>query len=416
MNIAIVGSGIAGLTAAYLLNRAHDVEVFEREDYAGGHAHTVSINTGDHELGLDTGFIVYNEHTYPGFTKLLRELRVTTKAGDMSISIRCRACRMEYSSRGIRGLLAQRGGVAQPQRWRMGLDMLRFYRDARRVLADGSVDQMTLAGYLSSKRYGGEFVRHFIKPLAAAVWSTPPGQVDAFPVRYFLHFLTNHGIIGLQPAFVWRTVEGGSSRYVRAMTETFTRGVRLSTPVRKVWRHGDGVMVRLSDGSCRGFDKVVLACHADEALRLLADASCEEQRALGGFAYSRNHAVLHTDASMLPERLAARASWNHVTDDCRGDGATLGMTYHLNRLQALDEPAAYCVSLNAGDLRPDSVIREMAYDHPTYTFETLAAQKALQSLSGDRHTYFAGAYLGYGFHEDGLQSGALVAASLGVRL
>lgn len=414
MKIAIVGAGIAGLTAAYLLNRAHEVELFERNDYAGGHANTVSVDAGGREVALDTGFIVYNEHTYPGFTKLLSDLRVATKAGDMSISVRCRACRVEYSSRGLAGMLALRRSLIHPARWRMGVDILRFYRDAVRVVRDRSVDEMTLGAYLRDRCYGGEFVRHFIVPLASAVWSTPPGQIDAFPVRYFVRFLVNHGIIGLQPAFVWRTVEDGSQSYVRAMTATFPCRTRLETAVQHVSRHADGVDLGLADGSCRSFDKVVLACHADEALRLLADPGSEEQRALSAFTYTMNEAVLHTDASMLPERPAARASWNYATDDCRRHGAALGMTYHLNRLQALDEPADYCVSLNTTGVRPESIIRTMSYDHPSYTFETLAAQQVLLRLNGERHTYFAGAHLGYGFHEDGLQSGARVAELLGV--
>jgi predicted NAD/FAD-binding protein len=413
MKIAIVGGGVSGLTAAYLLNRKHDIEVFEQNDYAGGHANTVLAAVGGRELGLDTGFIVYNEHTYPGFSGLLRELSVETKAGDMSISVRCRACRLEYSSRGLRGMLAQRSSVLRPARWSLGRDILRFFRDTRRVLREGSHQQATLRVFLREQRYSNEFVRHFVMPLASAVWSTPPGAVGDLPARYFLAFLQNHGIIGLQPAFVWRTVSGGSREYVRRLTASFDRRVRLSTPVRAVRRDAEGVQIVLADGRERGFDKVVLACHADQALHLLADPSDEERRALASFSYTVNRAVLHTDAAMLPRLSAARASWNYVTDDCRLAGNVLGMTYHLNRLQALDEPVDYCVSLNA-EVTPSAVLREMIYEHPAYTFGTLAAQQALSSLNGERHTYYAGAHLGYGFHEDGFQSGAGVAAMLGV--
>ena len=416
MKIAVVGSGIAGLTAAYLLNRAHDVELFERNDYAGGHANTVTVEAGGRRVGLDTGFIVYNERTYPGFTHLLATLGVRTKAGEMSISVRCRACRMEYSSRGLGGMLADRGNVLRRRRWLLGLDILRFYRDTRRALDTGGHDGVTIDEFVRGRGYGGEFVRHFLLPLASAVWSTPTGEMGAFPVTYFLRFLSNHGIIGLQPAFVWRTVDGGSKTYVRAMTDTFACRVRLSAPVRAVVRDGDGVALCLGSGEGRRFDKVVLACHADEALRLLGDASDDERRALGGFSYTANPAVLHTDASMLPRRPAARAAWNYVTDDCRRTGGALGMTYDLNRLQALDEAETYCVSLNARGVRPDTIIREMTYDHPRYTFETLAAQQAVERMNGARHTFFAGAHLGYGFHEDGFASGARVAAAFGIAL
>jgi predicted NAD/FAD-binding protein len=413
MKIAVVGAGISGLTAAYLLNRKHDIEVFERNDYAGGHANTVVADVGGRHVGLDTGFIVYNDHTYRGFSGLLRELGVATKAGDMSISVRCGACRLEYSSRGVRGMLAQPSNLLRPARWGLGRDILRFFRDTRRALREGSYDQATLDLFMREQRYGGEFVRHFLLPLAAAVWSTPAGSVGDLPARYFLEFLQNHGIIGLQPAFVWRTVSGGSREYVRRLTASFDCRVRLSTPVRAVRRDADGVRVVLADGCERSFDKIVLACHADQALRLLADASVDEEAALRGFSYTVNRAVLHTDASMLPRRYAARASWNYATDDCRVPDGTLGMTYHLNRLQVLDEPVEYCVSLNAG-VAPAAVIRGLTYEHPAYTFGTLAAQQALLSLNGTRHTYYAGAHLGYGFHEDGFQSGVRVAALLGV--
>jgi len=262
MKIAVVGGGVSGLTAAYLLNRAHEVEVFERSDYAGGHANTVVVDAGGRDLGLDTGFIVYNDHTYPGFSGLLRELGVETKAGDMSISVRCRACRLEYSSRGLRGMLAQRSNVLRPARWSLGRDILRFFRDTRRVLREGSHQQATLGAFLREQRYSNEFVRHFVMPLASAVWSTPPGAVNDLPAHYFLGFLQNHGIIGLQPAFVWRTVSGGSREYVRRLTASFDCRVRLSTPVRAVRRDAEGVQVVLADGRERGFDKVVLACHA----------------------------------------------------------------------------------------------------------------------------------------------------------
>lgn len=417
MKIAIIGAGISGLTAAYLLNRAHDVELFERSDYAGGHAHTIDATTPDgRSVGLDTGFIVYNEHTYPGFTRLLAELHVPTKAGDMSLSVTCRACRLEYSSRGLRGMVAQRRTLARPRRWILGVDIFRFYRDCRAVMREGGYEEATLDQFLAGKRYSGEFRRHFILPLAAAVWSTPARDAGSFPARYFLNFLHNHGIIGLQPAYVWRTVAGGSRRYVDAMLSTMPDRARLNAPVRTVHRDADGVRLALADGGCRSFDKVVIATHADEALSLLADPSPDERAALSGFGYTTNSVALHTDDALLSKRAHVRSSWNYAIDNCRRDDGPLAMTFYLNRLQALDEPVDYCVSLNAGGIRPDAVIAEMTYEHPRYTFGTLSAQQRIARINGERNTHFAGAHLGYGFHEDGLRSGANVAAAYGVTL
>ena len=416
MKIAVVGAGISGLTAAYLLNREHEVTVYEAADYVGGHANTVTIDAGDRELGLDTGFIVYNEHTYPGFTKLLRTLGVATKVGDMSLSVRCRACKIEYSSRGLAGFLAQRRNAVRPSRAMLALDMLRFFRDTRHAVTSGRFSDATVDDFVHNRRYSGEFVRHFLLPLASAVWSTPHHEVGAFPAQYFLRFLLNHGIIGLQPAHVWRTVAGGSKRYVSAMTEQFDDRIRTSTPVREVRRDADGVTVTLNGGEAARYDRLVLATHADQALQMMADATTEEIAALSLFAYTTNDAVLHTDAAMLPAKESVRASWNYTTDDCRAPGASLGMTYRLNRLQALDEPHDYCVSLNTRAIRPDTIISEMTYEHPQYTFGTLAGQKAVEALQGQRGTFFAGAHLGYGFHEDGLQSGARVARWFGIEL
>lgn len=416
MRIAVIGAGISGLTAAYLLNREHEVHLYERADYVGGHANTVTIDGGDREVGLDTGFIVYNEHTYPGFTKLLAQLGVRTKAGDMSLSVRCRACRMAYCSRGLAGFLAQRTNALRPARAMLAVDVLRFFRDTRRAVTSGSYDSATIDEFVRGRRYGGEFVRHFLVPLASAVWSAPSSSVGAFPAAYFLRFLHNHGIIGLQPAYVWRTVEGGSKRYVAAMIDGFADRVRTSTPVRAVRRDADGVDVVGDGAEPERYDRVVMATHANEAVSLLADASDAERAALSAFRYTTNHAVLHNDARMLPSREPLRASWNYATADCRSAAESLGMTYHLNRLQALDESEDYCVSLNARGIAPASVIAEMTYEHPQYTFGTLAAQDEVETLQGDRNTFFAGAHLGHGFHEDGLQSGVRVAQRFGIAL
>jgi predicted NAD/FAD-binding protein len=415
VRIAIVGAGISGLTAAYLLSRAHEVELFERNDYAGGHTNTVTLETPSGELGLDTGFIVYNETTYPGFTRLLAGLGVATQPSEMSLAVSCRPCDLEYSSRGARGMLAQPINLARPRRWRFAWDIYRFFRTAGAAMTSENLGDATLSDFISRERYGSEFRRHFVVPLVAAVWSTPPHEADAFPAQHFLRFIHNHGLIGRTRGLRWRTVSGGSQTYVKRLLAAFPGRTRLSAPVTAVRRGAADVQVMVAGGEWRTFDKVVLACHADEALALLVDPGDEERSALAAFTYTPNRIVLHTDATVLPKRKAARASWNYTTADCRRPGAPLALTYHLNRLQAIGPGVDYCVSVNPRlPICPESVIRELSYDHPRFTFETIAAQKRIEALNGERHTYFAGAHLGYGFHEDGFQSAVRVARHLGV--
>jgi predicted NAD/FAD-binding protein len=415
MRVAVVGAGVAGLTVTYLLSRAHDVELFERNDYPCGHVRTLKVNESGRDVALDAGFVVFNEQTYPGFTQLLRDLDVRTQAGDMSFSVACRACGLEYSSKGIPGLLAQQRNVFRPNHWQLAFDILRFYRDTERILDAGAFDDATVGSYLRARHYGGEFARHYLIPLGAAIWSAPPGELAAFPLRYCLGFLHNHGLIGRGRVHQWLTVVGGAKNYVDRMVERFPLGVRLSTPVTCVSRGPDGVRLRLGDGELRDFDRVVFACHADEALALLADASHEESHALGGFTYKTNEAVLHTAGSFLPRHERAKSSWNYQTPNCRSARDEIGVTYHLNRLQSIRSDIDYCVTLNARDRVPaGAILREMTYQHPQYTFRALEAQRALTRLNGVRHTFFAGAHMGFGFHEDGYQSAVRVAAEFGI--
>ncbi len=417
MRVAIVGAGISGLAAAYLLRRTHEVELFERNDYFGGHSNTIAAQQEGQALGLDTGFVVYNEAAYPGFSRLLAELRVPTQTSDMSFAVSCRACRVEFSSRGLKGLVADHGVLVKPARWRLGWDVARFYRDGPRSISDPEVECLTLAGYLKRRGFSGEFRRHFILPLAAAVWSMAPGAADDFPAKYFLRFVYNHGLIGNAASgrWRWRTVVGGSRRYVEAVVKELGCGAHAAAPVRAIRRRGEGAVIDLASGESHRFDAVVLACHADEARALLADASPEEEAALDSFSYGENRAVLHTDPALLPRRVAARASWNYITSDCRREGAPLALTYHLNRLQSIWRGPDYCVSVNPEiEPRPETVLREMVFSHPQYSFRTLEGQRLLEALQGRRRTFFAGAHLGYGFHEDGFASALRVAARLGV--
>jgi predicted NAD/FAD-binding protein len=413
MRVAVVGAGISGLTAAYYLSRAHEVDLYERNDYAGGHTRTVCFDDGKNVLGLDMGFMVYNEASYPGFSALLRELGIETQPSDMSFGVSCAACKVEYSSRGVPGMLAHRSSAVRPSMLRLGFDIVRFYRDAVRCLSNRAFEDVTVTRYLSEKRYSDGFRRHFIYPLLAAVWSTPPSMVDVFPLQYFLRFIHNHGLIG-PGAFRWRTVKGGSARYVDRMLSTSRVTTRISAPARSVRRGPYTVSVTTEDCRTAAYDKVVLACHADEALDLLSDAGHKEIEALSAFTYTKNSVVLHSDKAMLPTSRAARASWNYVTPDCRAPSAPLTLTYHLNRLQALDTDQHFCVSLNAKDIEPQSVIHQSEFSHPRYTFRTLEGQRLIGEIQGERHTFFAGAYLGYGFHEDGYVAGRDVAAMLGV--
>lgn len=414
MRIGIVGAGIAGLAAARVLAREHQVQVYERDAHAGGHAHTAVVRTAAGEIAVDTGFIVYNETTYPGFSAMLRELDVPTQASDMSFGCRCLSCGLEYSSRGLSGFFAQRRMVLRSRHWRLLADLRAFFAEARRLLETGDGAELTLGAWLASRVPGRDLGGHFLVPLTAAVWSTAPAEVLDFPLLHLLRFLSNHGLIGMGRTLRWRTVNGGSREYVRRLVASLPGGaVRLSAGARAVRPLPDGgVEILLSGGDRPRFDRVVLATHADHALALLPDATSREREALGGFRYSSNRVVLHTDAARLPRTPKAGASWNVTTEDCLPIARALTMTYDLSRLQSLSGPERFLVSVNPRTLDPRRVHAEYTYDHPRYGFDTLAAQRRVALLQGSRGLYFAGAHLGYGFHEDGYRSGTEVAALL----
>ena len=413
LRVAVVGAGISGLSAAYLLSRRHRVELFEKDRRLGGHAHTHTVEHEGRPFDVDSGFLVYNHRTYPHFSRLLAELGVGGHPSDMSFSVDCRRCRLLYSTRGLNGLFTQRRRVVDPGYLRMLASIPRFNRRARALLDSPGGPEATLGQFLEEGRSPDAFARHFMLPLVGAVWSSSAADVRGFAARPLLRFMDNHGWLDIDPPRWW-TISGGSRRYVEAIAARLGRSVHAGCGVLTVQRDPDGVRVLTERGEWRRFDRVVLATHADQALGLLADPSADEVRLLGAFRYSRNRTLLHTDASVLPRSPRAWASWNMATSDCRREGAPVSLTYHLNRLQSRPGPTQFCVSLNLErEPAPGTVLAEMDYTHPILDATAVAAQPGLRRLSGQRHTFFAGAHMRYGFHEDGLMSGMKVAEALG---
>jgi len=424
--IAVIGGGISGLTAGYVLSRTDQVTLFEADRRLGGHADTHLVGA----VPVDTGFIVYNERTYPLLTRLFAELGVHTRATEMSMSVRCAGCGLQYAGkRGPGGLAAglRRGGGRYLQ---LLTDVPRFHRAARQLLAgqppgdtrnaaaDGGAGrrELTFGEFLNDRGFPGYFQAHFALPLVAAVWSCPAGTALRYPARYLLAFLANHGMLSVSGSPPWRTVTGGSRCYVERAAARLAR-VRLGTPVRAVRRCPGGAEVRDASGRAHHFDAVVIATHPDQALALLAPATEAEREVLGAFRYTPNPALLHTDARLLPDRPAVRASWNYELTHCRAGRADHGgaarISYHTNRLQGLPEGQDYIVTLNGhAAVDPGRVIGRMDYAHPAYTPASVAAQRRLPELN-TAVTAFAGAYHGWGFHEDGCRSGAQAARALG---
>lgn len=417
MRIAVVGGGVSGLTTAWALKRAgHDVTLWEAEPRLGGHAHTHDVEHGGRSWRLDTGFLVLDANAYPEFQRLLATLGVGTQPSDMSLSVRCRACGLELAFRGLRALLAQPTNLARPSFWRLFLGLRRFFADARAFLrppqggAPADPD-LTLGAFLERGRYGDAFERHWLLPTAGAVWSAPFGAIRDYSARMLLAFFEHHGFLQVRQ-HAWRAVAGASRTYVDALSRALGTSVRLGAPIARVTRGSLGAEVTPAGAAPERFDQVVLAVHADHALRLLGDADPEERAALGAFRYAGAQAVLHTDRSFLPRARAAWASWNCEVHDCRDESAPVSVTYLLNRLQALDSPTPFLVTLNARR-RPEGVLREMSYEHPLLTRATASAQAGLRRLAGSRATHFAGAHLYAGFHEDGVRSALDVARALG---
>ncbi|MEE4545803.1 FAD-dependent oxidoreductase [Streptomyces sp. V4-01] len=413
---AVVGGGVAGLTAAYLLRRTSDVTLFEADDRLGGHAHTHRIaDPGGRVLGVDSGFIVHNDRTYPTLLRLFGELGVATQESEMSMSVRCEGCGLQYAgARGPAGLFARPGSVLRIRYLRMLAQVPAFHRAAREALDSGRAETETLGSFLRGGGFSPYFVGHFVVPLVSAVWSCAPDAAMRHPAGHLFRFLHHHGLLSVTGSPRWRTVTGGSARYVERVAEHLA-APRTAAPVRAVGRSADGARVTTEDGVTDDFDAVVLAVHPDQALRMLADPTEDERRVLGAFTYSRNETLLHTDGSLLPSARRARASWNYLMPSCTASPEGVLVSYDLNRLQRLPATQEHVVSLNAaGRVDESRVLARMTYEHPLYTPRSVAAQQELPRLTTGV-TAYAGAYHGWGFHEDGCRSGAAAAAALGVR-
>jgi predicted NAD/FAD-binding protein len=398
MRIAIVGSGISGLVAARGLHAEHDITVFEADTRVGGHTHTWDVRLGGRSWAVDTGFIVYNERNYPAFTRLIAELGVATQPSTMSFSVRHDTARLEYNGSSLRQLFVQWRSVVRPSFHVMLRDVFRFNREAVASTAVGRAGT-TLGALLDAGRYSRAFRDWYLLPMGSAVWSIPASRVLDMPARFFVQFFDNHGMLTVGDRPQWRVIRGGSNRYTEALIAPFADRIRLRTPVRRIERTADGVLV---DGV--PFDRVVLACHSDQALAMLTDASPTERTLLGALPYQPNDAVLHTDTSVLPRARAAWGAWNYrVTGDA---DAPARVTYHMNQLQSLDAPETICVTLNHnGTIDPARIIGRVRYDHPVFTTAGIEARQRRSLISGRRGTHFCGAYWGNGFHEDGVASG-----------
>ena len=414
MKIAIVGTGIAGNVIAQHLHPRHDIHVFEAAGHVGGHSHTHDVEVGGRPYTVDTGFIVYNERTYPQFSALLRHLGVASQDSSMSFSVRCERSGLEYNGTTINSLFAQRRNLFRPGFWRMIREILRFNRDAPALLHESSADgpDIPLGSFLDRGRYSREFIDWYIVPMGAAIWSTDPVRMLDFPARCFVRFFHNHGMLTVNERPQWRTVAGGSREYVRRLTAPFADRIRLHTAVQQVRRLPTHVEVVTAQGVER-FDQVFLACHSDQALALLEQPSALEEATLGAIPYQASDMVLHTDASLLPKRRLAWAAWNyHLLPEglpCQhavgGAVNAATVTYNMNILQRIPGPHTFCVTLNrTTDIDPARVLRRLTYHHPVYTPEGLAAQARHAEVNGVNRTYFCGAYWRYGFHEDGVVS------------
>jgi uncharacterized protein len=413
-SIAVVGAGIAGLSAAWLMSSRHRVTLYEKEPRLGGHAHTVDVESADGPIAVDTGFICYNAPNYPNLTALFSRLGVPTKPASMSFAASVDGGRFEYASSDLNSLVGQRGNLVRPRFWFMLRDMLRFYGDARKMVAREDIGDISLGDYLEREGYSKGLVEDHVLPMCAAIWSTSASEIRNYPLRSYLRFFSNHGLLNITDEQIWRTVDGGSREYVSRMRADFGTNVEVRSGARKVTRVEGGVMVEDVDGNARRFDDVVIAAHADEALAMLGEPDAEQRRLLGAFTYTRNRTILHDDPALMPKRRRVWASWNYIGRRETSDEQPLCVSYWMNKLQSLDKRHPLFVTLNPiREPKAGSVKGEYDYSHPLFNQAAIEAQRDLWSLQGRGGVWFCGSYFGYGFHEDALQSGLAVAEELG---
>ena len=413
MKIAIIGTGISGLTAAYLLNRKHEITVFEKNDYVGGHTHTHAIKTDQTTYAVDSGFIVYNEVTYPNFIKLLDQLGVKRQKTTMGFSVKSVNKNFEYAGNSLKSLFAQRLNYFRPSFWIMLRDIIRFNKMGKADMAILSVD-VKLGDYLNDNKYSKSFINHYIIPMGSAIWSTKANSMLNMPALFFIRFFNNHGLLQIKNRSGWWVIKGGSKEYVKKIIAEFESKIRLNSPVQSISRSEDSVTIQSADKE-EIFDAVVIATHSNQALQLLEDSSKKEREILGALPYQSNDALLHTDSSVLPKRKLAWASWNYNLD--QEPNKPMAMTYNMNILQSLDAEDTYCVTLNNNDFVDDKkVLKTLHYDHPLFTPEGIRAQKRKHEISGLNNTFYCGAYWRNGFHEDGVVSALEVCSHFGITL
>ena len=411
MKIAVVGAGISGLYVAYQLGHYHDVTVFDKNDYLGGHTATKIVRVNSGEYAIDTGFIVCNDKTYPNFLALMDALSVGYKPTEMSFAVSCADTGLEYNGTTLNRLFAQRRNLIRPKFWRMASEILRFNRLAKNHLSLGNVDlNDTLGGFLKRHQFEGWVVSHYLAPMTAAIWSTALHDVLNFPLAFFLQFCDNHGLLNINDRPQWYTIQGGSHEYVKALVARSKARFEVNTHITAITRTNQHIEVRKDSGAVQNFDRIVLACHSDEALALLTDASKEEQSILTAIPYEESDVILHTDTRLLPKRKLAHAAWNYLLS-AKDKLPTL--TDHMNILQRIESPETFCVTLNRKDaIKPEKILGRYRYAHPQFTPQAVTAQKRHHEISGERGTYFAGAYWFNGFHEDGVVSAQRVVQQL----
>ncbi len=416
--VAVIGAGVAGLTTAWMLQKKAAVDLYERNDYAGGHTRTIKVEDGpDAGTPIDMGFIVMNHRNYPLLTRLLERLNVELADSDMSFGYQCERTGYAYAGTNLGSLFARTSNVFSPRHWSMLSDIVRFNRTAAKQLQENKVTGQALGTYLEDQGYGKPFADHYLLAMGSAIWSAPATEIREFPAKAFVQFFHNHGLLTLNDRPQWRFVKGGSQTYVRAMLSDFSGGCHLNQPIRRIRRLDNCVHIELPNGEDRVYDRVVLACHADEALAMLADPTSEEQRLLGAWRYQPNEAVLHTDPSVMPRARRAWASWNFWRPAAEGAAGAVSITYDMNRLQQLQTRRPYFVSLNRAETIPDNAcLHRESFTHPVFSFDAINSQEGLKALNGRSQTFFCGSYFGNGFHEDAVRSAVEVAAHFGETL